>query len=83
MTHPFENSAAARRIAGLACALIVSMVTLPGCHFSYPFMRQNQFGPALPQNATQADIVARVNDNVAKIKSWRSNSSEIMSFEPR
>jgi hypothetical protein len=77
MTRRFENSSTARCRPAFFCALAVAALALPGCHYSFPFLRQNQFGPALPHDATQAEIIGRVNENIAKIHSWRSDNVHI------
>lgn len=60
----------------------VSAVSTAGCSFTFPLARQQQFGPALPADAPKAEIVQRVNDNIAKVQSWRSTNVQISGKGP-
>jgi hypothetical protein len=55
---------------------------LTGCAFNFPLTRQQQFGPPLPVDAPKTEIVARVNENIAKVQSWRSDDVRISSRGP-
>jgi len=77
MTRPWETWKSARRMLTVLSLLSMLIAALPGCHYSFPFLTRNEFGNPLPADATKAEIIARVNDNIAKIHSWQSTDVHI------
>jgi len=77
MTRPSPTPLAKNRVGRLAWLLAALLGALPGCSFTFPFSRQQDFGPALSHNAPLAEIVGRVNDNIARTHSWRSTDVQI------
>ncbi|MGE3314428.1 MAG: hypothetical protein AB7O26_04875 [Planctomycetaceae bacterium] len=69
------------RFLGL-CGAASLLMTLTGCSFTFPLARQQQFGPALPADAPKAEIVGRVNENISRVSSWRSDNVRISSRTP-
>ncbi len=73
MTRPYSRTMAAGRKAIAAIAVVVAVSVLSGCHYSLPFLSRNDFGHPLPADASKEEIIGRVNDNIAKVSSWRSH----------
>jgi hypothetical protein len=60
--------------AACGCWVVLSAV---GCSMSLPFARNNDLGPALPENAGVEEIVRRVNANIEHLQAWRSSDLRI------
>lgn len=58
------------------------LMNISGWAFTFPLARNQQFGPALPADAPKSEIVQRVNDNISKVSSWRSDNVRISSRMP-
>jgi hypothetical protein len=55
---------------------LLLLVTATGCAFQAQFTHQD-FGSPLPANASVEEVVRRVNANIERLSSWRSNDVRI------
>jgi len=60
--------------AACGCWVVLAAV---GCTMSLPFARNNDLGPALPENAGVEEVVRRVNANIEHLQAWRSSDLRI------